>query len=433
MDGPAPRKLQPQELFVFWNRRGEYFYNLAPLSPALSEKHVSRGLACADFDNDGDMDFAVADLGEGVRLFRNDMATGHWLKVRLRSKNAAGVANGFGDGTTAIAWLGGEQLRRSVTGVSYLSQSSHTLHWGLGAATKVDRLEIRWHAGQTNIIENVEANAMYEIFEGETIAHRLSFKTAASAQGAPASLPATVPAGGSAADRQRLVEFWNIERAAMNAMKVEKDNAKAIGLFRQAVALDPTHEDSRYYLGLCLGAQGDIDGALSSLADLQRLNPQSHRAWQQWGSLRAASAKTDAELAAAEKALARAHSLNPEETGALLVLGEVALLRHDLNLAEQRLSAALRTNPKAVGGFFLCGYVAWKHGDVAKAKEFLAQARQALGPDWQPKGATSEGDVKQKQHIDASPLLSFWTAWTGEPDPVTAYASLDRRLQVPLQ
>jgi len=442
IEGSVPRKLQPQEMFVFWNRRGEYFYNLAPLNPALSEKHVSRGLACADFDNDGDMDFVVADLGEGVRLFRNDMATGNWLKVRLRSKNAAGVANGFGDGTTVIAWLDGQPLRRSVTGVSYLSQSSHTLHWGLGGASKVDRLEIRWHAGETNIIENVPANGMYEIFEGENIAHRFLPKAAALASevrpGAPASLPAeTAPSANSPTvsatpTRQQLAEFWNTQRAAMNAMKIEHDNPKAIRLFRQAIALNPAHEDARYYLGLCLAAEGDVDGALSSLAALQKLNPQSHRAWQQWGIVRAASASSDAELADAEPALQKAHSLNPEETGALLVLGEVALLRHEPKLAEERLNAALQTNPKAAGGFFLCGYLAWKRGDPDQARKFLDRARQALGPDWQPKGATSEGDVKQKQHVDSSPLHSFWANWNGQNDPPVAFAALDQKLTSPI-
>lgn len=430
IEGSGPKKLQGQELFLFWNRRGEYFYNLAPLNPALAEKHVSRGLACADFDNDGDMDFAVADLGEGVRLFRNDMATGHWLKVRLRSKNAAGAPNGFGDGSTAIAWLGQEQLRRSVTGVSYLSQSSHTLHWGLGTATNVDRLEIRWHAGGTNILENLPADAMYEVLEGETVAHKMNFQNIAAAHAPP--LPAN-PATPTLNDQQRQVLFWDVERAAMSAMKVEKNNAKAIELFRQAIGLNPAHEDSRYYLGLCLASHGDIEGALESLVALQKLNPQSHRAWQQWGVLRATFARSDADLAAAEAALERAHSLNPEETGALLVLGEVALLRQQRTLAEQRLSAALRTNPKAVGGYFLCGYLALGQGDKPKAKQLLEQARQALGPDWQPQGATSEGDVKQKQHVDASPLNRFWQTWNGDTDPAQAYAALDHYLSQPSQ
>lgn len=411
-DGPLPKKLQSQEAFVFWNQRGQFFHNLAPLNASLSEKHSSRGLACADFDNDGDMDFAIADLYEGVRLFRNDMATGHWLKVRLKSKNATGQPNGFGDGSTAIAWVGDVALRRSVTGVSYLSQSSHTLHWGLGSATRVERLEVRWHAGGTNVYEGLDASATYECIEGETVPRRVEVKVALD-------------------EKQRLLHFWNLQRAAMNAMKVEKDNSKAIRLFREAIELNPQHEDCRYYLGLCLAAQGEIDGALASLAELQKLNPQSHRAWQQWGVVRATFAKSSADLAAAEVALQHAHSLNPEETGALLVLGEVALLRGDTRLADERLAAATHTNPKAIGGFFLRGYLAWKRGDDASAKQFLEQTRTARGPDWQPKGATSEGDVKQKQHLESSPLAAFWLEWDGRPDPAPSFAALDRRLTGP--
>jgi predicted Zn-dependent protease len=134
---------------------------------------------------------------------------------------------------------------------------------------------------------------------------------------------------------------------------------------------------------------------------------------------------------AAEQALQRAHAINPEETGALLVLGEVALLRGDAKLAEERLAAATHTNPKAVGGFFLRGYLAWQRGDAAAAQQFLEQTRKALGPDWQPHGATSEGDVKRKQHVESSPLAEFWQNWNGQPDPALAFAALAQRLTPP--
>jgi tetratricopeptide (TPR) repeat protein len=433
-DGPYPKKLKPQEAFVFWNRRSELFHNLAPLNAALSEKHVSRGLACADYDGDGDMDFILADLGEGVRLFRNDMAVGNWLKVRLRSKNAAGAANGFGDGSTVIAWVNGVPLRRTVGSVSYLSQSSHTLHWGLGPATRVDKLEVRWHAGGTNVFGNIEAGAFYEVTEDGASPKKLPSRgsqavATVTPQAAEASIGSGTPASASVADeKQRLVRFWSVQRDGMNAMKVEKDNAKAIRLFREAIELNPVHEDSRYYLGLCLAGAGDAPGALAALEGLQKLNAQSHRAWQQWGVVRAIHAKNGDDLAAAEAALQRAHSLNPEETGALLVLGEVALMRGDRDLAAERLAAATRTNPKAVGGFFLRGYLAWKAGDAAGAKVLLEQARAALGPDWQPRGTTSEGDVKKKQHVENSPLTRFWENWNGALTPSETFAALDRDL-----
>ncbi len=438
-DETSPRKLKPQEAFLLWNRRGEFFHNVAPLHPGLSEKHNSRGLAVADFDNDGDMDLAIADLGEGVRLFRNEMQAGHWLKIRLRSRSHRGEPTGFGDASTAIAHLaGGVALRRSVSSVSYLSQSSRTLHFGLGAATKVERLEVRWHAGGTNVFENLDVDAVYEFTEGEASLKRRS--AALQSRSTPASSsagtlenssarppihPAAAQESRAPTDKQRLLDFWNKQRAAMNAMKVEKDNAKAIGLFREALVLDPAHEDSLYYLATCLAGTGGAEDALATLAELKRINPQGQRAFAQWGILRALSAKSPADLSAAEESLLRAHAINPEETGALLALGEVALLRGDVKLADERLAAACRTNPKAVGGFFLRGYLAWKRGDKLAATKFLEDTRAALGKEWQPKGATSEGDVKQKQHVEKTPLTRFWEGWNGAADGDVSFVALD--------
>lgn len=425
-EGPYPKRLKPQEMFVFWNRHGEFFHNLAPLSPALSERHNSRGLATADFDGDGDLDFAVNDLGAGVRLFRNDMARGHWLKLRLLSRTATATTNGFGDGSTATVWLEGVPLRRTVGGVSYLSQASHTLHWGLGAATNVARLTVRWHAGETQEFTGLAADTSYELTEGDTAPR--SVAVAATSPGAPPPGARTFQSAAPPDDKQRQLAFWKAQRAAMDAMKVRGDNAEAIRRFREAIALNPKHEDSRYYLGLCLASQGETAAALSALAELQQLNPQSHRAWQQWGVIQALAAKSDADLAAAEQALLKAQAINPEETGALLVLGEVALLRGDLKLADERLSDATHTNPRAVGGFFLRGYLAWRRGDDATARQLLEQARKALGPEWQPQGTTSEGDVKRKQHVEKTPLTPHWESWDGVPEPARSYATLAESL-----
>ncbi len=422
-DGPAPKKLKPQEAFLFWNQRGTYFHNLASLNKSLSEPHVSRGMAVADFDNDGAMDILISFLGEGVQLLHNDMQTGHWLKVRLRSKLSNGTPKGFGDGTKVIAHVGGAVLRRTVSSVSYLSQSSHTLHFGLGGASQAEDLEVRWHAGETNHYSGLAANSLYEIAEGDPIPKAIPGKAAPRA-----TSPAPSSTTGPLDPRARVVEFWKRQRAAMDAMKLEKDNDKAVRLFREALELDPNHEDSRYYLGQCLAGQGDVPGALHELGELTRINPSSHRGFQQWGVIRALSAKSDAELAAAEQSLATAHALNPEETGALMVMGEVALLRGNAPKADERLTAVCRTNPKAVGAFFLRGYIAWKRGDAAQAADLLQETRQALGKDWQPKGTTAEGDVTKKQHVETSPLSRFWLTWDGGMSPDKAFSALSAHL-----
>lgn len=430
LEGPRPRRLKPEEPFVFWNRRGQSFHNLAPLDPVLNSRHVSRGLACADFDGDGAMDFVVSDLGEGVRLFRNEMARGHWLKLRLRSLNAAGKPLGSAEGATVIAHVGGVPLRRSVTGVSYLSQSSHTLHWGLGAATRVDRLEVRWSAGGTNYFEGVAADAYYELREGGNELQVVPIRRpVARAAGGVSDSAAPVATAGASEERRRQVEFWAAHRAGMNSMKVDHDSGAAVAWFRKALALDPAHEDARYYLGLCLAQEGDVEGALRELDELRRRNPQSHRAWQQWGVLRAAQARVPADLVAAESSLLKARSLNPEETGALLVLGEVALLRGERVTASQRFEAVTASNPRSVPPVFFRGYLAWKQGRDVEARGLLEQARGFLGPDWKPAGTTAEGDVQRRQHVEQSPLQPWFAGWNGGVDPALAYGAMDRHLE----
>ena len=427
-EGPAPRRLKPQEPFLFWNQRGSCFHNLAPLAPALSQPHVSRGLAVSDYDDDGDMDILVAHLGEGVQLLRNDMAAGHWFKVRLRSRAPDGKPSGFGDGARVIVTAGGTSHRRFVTGVSYLSQSSRTLHFGLAEMARVERVEVRWLGGGTNVFQNLDGDTVWEITEGEALPQRfVRRRNPATGLPSTSAFPNAIPTD----DRSRLVAFWDVQRAAMNAVKVENDHAKAVGLFRSALVLNPGHEDSHYYLAQSLASLNDAEGAIEELRTLTRLNPQSHRAYQAWGSLRAVFARNAADLAEAAQALNRARAINPEETGALAVLAEVCVLQGLLEEANGHLVTVCRTNPRAAASWFLRGFVAWKRGDELSARQFLGESRNALGKEWQPKGATSEGDVKRKQHAEKTPLNRFFETWTGAPDPATAFAELDRHLAAP--
>ncbi len=417
-----PRQLKPQAPFLFWNRRGEHFYDLAPLTPALAQPSVARGLALADYDNDGDVDILIVRRDAGVQLLSNGMQRGHWLKLRLRSRVPGRLdVHGGGLGAQATAYLGTTQLRRAVSPASYLSQSSPVLHFGLGDKTGIDRLEIRWPSGATATFGALAADRTWEIAEGEPAPREVS--------GAVRSTSSPVGPPGHADDRSRTVAFWAKQREAMQALKVERDVARAAVLLREANALDPTHEDTRYYLASALATLGDVRGALAELEALTRLNPSSHRALARWGALRAQTADGPADLVAAEASLQRAHALNPEETGALLALGEISLMLGDRTRAEERLGAACTANPRAAGGLFLLGYLHWKRGDEVHATELLARARTALGNDWKPRGSTAEGDVARKAHEDTTPLARFLDGWNGGGRPAEAYADLDRHLR----
>jgi tetratricopeptide (TPR) repeat protein len=412
----TPKALVPQAPFLFWNRHGEYFHDLAPLTKPLAEPRVARGLAVSDFDNDGDLDLLIASNGGGVRLLRNDTASGHWGELRLRAKRRGSDAATVATGAIATATVSGVQLRRAITGGSYLSQSTTMVHFGLGKATAIDALAIRWPDGLVSTYGPLGADRAWEIVEGDPAPREIQQQ--ARRESAPVPLD----------DRARVVAFWDRERAAMHALKVEKNTSKAIGLFREALALDPDHEDSRYYLAACLTAEGNTEDALREYEQISRIDPRSHRALTAWGTLRALTARSDADLGAAENALARAHAINPEETGALLTLGEVALIRGHAKDAERHLSAACRTNARAAGGFFLLGYLRWKQGDVTGAKDALQRARAALGPDWKPSGSTAEGDVARALEQTATPLSRFLQAWDGTADAAAAYRPLDAYL-----
>jgi len=416
----SPRRLTPMPSFLFWNAQGSFFYDLAPWNRSLSQPHVSRGLAVADFNNDGAMDIAIVDQGEGVRLLRNDIPQGNWAEFRLHSRvPPTGALLGFGDGATVIAWVGGVPLRRTVSSASYLSQDGRRVHIGLGTATKIDRLEVHWLRGRAESWTSLATNNIWEITQGEPEAKPF----------APHPANLTQANASAQLDRAGLVQFWEKQHAAMDAMKRERNFAKAAQLFREALAMNPGHEDSHYYLANCLAALNDIPSAITELDALARINPQNHRAFQRKGELLAASASSRSQLELARQSLDAALRLNSEETGTLVLLGQVALAQADLATAEQHFAHACQANPRATNVWFLRGYIAWKQRDFRQASAMLASARNARGRDWKPAGSALEGDVQRRMYSESGFLNVFEQQWDGSPDPTRSYAQLDAYLR----
>src|SRR6266851_3525060 len=109
---------------------------------------VGRGLTTADFDNNGRMDIAINTIGGKLELLRPTGAVGHWLAVRLARFSPGAVV-------TAVLPDGRRLVREVQAGSSYLSSEDPRVHFGLGAATRVSQLIVRYADGHTIERNNV--------------------------------------------------------------------------------------------------------------------------------------------------------------------------------------------------------------------------------------------------------------------------------------
>ena len=130
----------------------------------LSQAYSSRGAAFADFDNDGDGDVVVSNMDGELSLYRNDGSKGHWLRLRLEGKES----NRGAVGTRVTLTAGGAtQIREVRAGSGYQSSDDPRLHFGLGATTEVQRIEVRWSRGRRQLLENLKADREYVLEEGK--------------------------------------------------------------------------------------------------------------------------------------------------------------------------------------------------------------------------------------------------------------------------
>lgn len=141
--------------------------------PGFALVKVSRGLAVADFDNDGDLDVVITNKGQGPDLLRND---GGNRQNAILVKTVGTRSNRDGIGARLRLKVGATvQIREVRAGSSYLSQNDMRVHFGLGQAPRAERLEVRWPSGAVDLLENVEANQIVTVVEGKGLVRRQPF------------------------------------------------------------------------------------------------------------------------------------------------------------------------------------------------------------------------------------------------------------------
>ena len=153
-----------QRNLLFRNMGMRRFADVTAASgPGFAIEKVSRGLAAGDIDNDGDLDLLVTNNGQSVDLLRNDGSPGHALLVRLIGTQSNRDGIGARLRLTADART---QVREVKAGSSYLGQNDLRQHFGLGPATRVDRLEVRWPSGRLDVVRDIPADQILTIREG---------------------------------------------------------------------------------------------------------------------------------------------------------------------------------------------------------------------------------------------------------------------------
>jgi hypothetical protein len=157
-----------EPLLMFHNLGGGHFEKVSDsLGPDFIHPVAGRGLATADFFNDGAVGLAVNCRGDSPELLRNDGGNAnHWLEVLLIGTKS----NRDGIGSVLKLTSGGfVRVEQAKGGTSYMSASDPRIHFGLGHRIKIESLVITWPSGQVDKLTNIPIDRIIAVKEGTGI------------------------------------------------------------------------------------------------------------------------------------------------------------------------------------------------------------------------------------------------------------------------
>lgn len=152
---------------LLWNDRGKRFIDVSAQSGAVfHEEWAARGMAAGDLDNDGRVDVVVTSLDGPAWVLHNQTATqNHWITFNLIGvqSNRDGIGAQIKISTPA-----GDQYATATTSSSYQSSSDKRVHFGVGSASAISRVEIRWPSGARQILSDLKADQILTVTEANS-------------------------------------------------------------------------------------------------------------------------------------------------------------------------------------------------------------------------------------------------------------------------
>jgi enediyne biosynthesis protein E4 len=170
IESRIPRVKHKEPLLMFENTGRVYKDVSANAGAVFSKMFSGRGMALGDFDNDGDADVLTSNNGEAPLLLRNQGGNrNNWIGLHLVATKSNPAAVG-----AMITWQSGtaKRSRLKTGGGSYLSSHDPREILGVGAATKIDLVEIRWPSGKTDRLTNLPLNKYVKVSEGSGVVNK---------------------------------------------------------------------------------------------------------------------------------------------------------------------------------------------------------------------------------------------------------------------
>jgi len=146
---------------VFRNVNGKFEDVSAAAGPDFAVARAHRGIGIGDFDGDGRLDLVLTVLGDRVQLLRNvSSPDNHWIRLRLQGQKSD--RDGIGARVTV-----GAQSDAMTTAVGYASSSDFGVHFGVGRTVAIDKIEVKWPSGVTQVLAQPKLDHVLDVKESK--------------------------------------------------------------------------------------------------------------------------------------------------------------------------------------------------------------------------------------------------------------------------